>query len=215
MKWFKVYAEKWLMGSTRWELTLEERAIWTDFLALASLNEPPGQFIFHSKKQLSDQLRASPKKIEKAIKKFVDFNKIEADFTANSIMISNWKKYQSEYLRQKPYRSPDKGRKPCNEVMSENVTVLPVEEKREEENIKEGEAEGEQNTSNGAGLPPIPKYLNFKIQDRLREIQAQYREGIRQKRTKEYLIHGHSEEAVDREIARLKQSYCTLLENYK
>lgn len=28
MKWFKIYGEKWLMGSTRWELTPEERSVW-------------------------------------------------------------------------------------------------------------------------------------------------------------------------------------------
>jgi hypothetical protein len=217
MKWFKVHSEKWLMGSTRWELTLEDRAIWTDFLALASLNDPPGQFSFHSLKQLSDQLKASPKKIEKAMKKFIDFKKISVDFAANSVVIANWKKYQSEYSRQKPYRSPGKEKKVCNSVTTESVTELPVEERRGEEIREEGEGEREENAPEGADLPPIPKYLDFKIQDQLREIRANYREGIRLKNgdPKKWQYQGLTIEQVDGEIARLKKSYCTLLEDFK
>ena len=34
--WFPLWVDKWIFGSTRIECTLEERAIWIDFLALAS-----------------------------------------------------------------------------------------------------------------------------------------------------------------------------------
>ena len=208
MKWFKLYSEKWLIGSTRWELTLEERAIWTDFLALASLNAPPGQFSYHSLKQLSDQLKASTKKIEKAMKKFVEFKKIEADFAANSVVIANWKKYQSEYSRQKPYRNPGKQEKVCNEVTGECVTKLPLEERRRE---VEGEEEGE-----GEDFPPIPDNLAFNIQDQLKEIRAQYREMKRlRENPRRYQSRGFTKEEVDREIARIRKSYCQKIEDFK
>jgi hypothetical protein len=128
-----------MTGSTRWELTLEERAIYVDFLALASLNDPLGRFSFHSMKQLSDQIKAPSKKIENAMNKFVNFKKISFDSKKNLVVIENWQKYQSEYLRQKPYRSPEKQKENCNKVTSEGVTKLPLEERREKENIREGE----------------------------------------------------------------------------
>lgn len=213
MKWFKIHAEKWMIGSTRWELTLEERAIWLDFLALASLNDPPGRFSYHSMGQLSDQLKAPPKKIENAMKKFVDFKKIEVDFVARLVTIENWAKYQSEYLRQKPYRSSGKAKKDCNLVTAGSVTKLPLEGEGEGEVEEEVEREGEKNP-----LPPIPKYLDFKIKDQLREIRAAYREALRLQedpdpRKRQY--RGLTEEALGHKIEALKKSYLNTLEDYK
>ena len=37
--WFPLYIDKWLLGSTRHELTHEERAIWTDLLALSKKDQ--------------------------------------------------------------------------------------------------------------------------------------------------------------------------------
>jgi len=37
--WIPLYVDKWIFGSTRIELTHEERAIWIDFLALASKDD--------------------------------------------------------------------------------------------------------------------------------------------------------------------------------
>jgi hypothetical protein len=108
MKWFKLYPEKWLLGSTRWELTAEQRAIFIDFLALAALNDHPGEFSYHSVKQLASQIHVRPKNLTFAIETLINTNKIEVDDTAKIIKIKNWRKYQSEYERQKPYRSPEK-----------------------------------------------------------------------------------------------------------
>jgi len=37
--WFPLYIDKWLLGSTRHELTHEERAIWTDLMALSKKDQ--------------------------------------------------------------------------------------------------------------------------------------------------------------------------------
>jgi hypothetical protein len=132
MKWFKIYPQKWLLGSTRWELSLEERALFIDFLSLASLNDPPGEFSFFSLSQLADQCRAPQKVVENAIEHFVLSQKIEYFPKKNKIRITNWKKYQSEYERQKPYRPREKA---SNKVTPKVVTKLLLE--------REGEGEGE------------------------------------------------------------------------
>ena len=36
LDWFKVHAKSWLQGSIRTQLTLEQRSVWIDLLALAS-----------------------------------------------------------------------------------------------------------------------------------------------------------------------------------
>jgi len=104
--WFKLHAEKWLLGSTHYELTPEERSVWIDFLALATIHNPPGEFTFFNFQQLSNQCNVSANLVEKCIKTFEKFDKIEV--VDNVISIKNWKKYQSEYQRQKPYRQGER-----------------------------------------------------------------------------------------------------------
>lgn len=36
MDWFKVYSKGWLQGSIRQQLTVEQRSVWIDLIALAS-----------------------------------------------------------------------------------------------------------------------------------------------------------------------------------
>ncbi len=102
MKWIKLHCEKWFLGSTRWELDAEERAIWIDCLARAGLNNPSGQVDYYNLQQIADQFKSSLEFLEKTLRKFVQLEKIS--WNGNSIKIINWEKYQSEYLRQKPSR---------------------------------------------------------------------------------------------------------------
>ena len=58
MTWIKIHAELWLLGSTRFELNHEERAIFIDILTRAGLNDPPGQINFVSFEQLAQHFAA-------------------------------------------------------------------------------------------------------------------------------------------------------------
>ncbi len=77
MKWFKIYGERWFMGSSRWELTVEQRAVWVDLLARASINDPPGQINYYSLEQLAQQFNVDLKLLEKAIKRCEEVKKIK------------------------------------------------------------------------------------------------------------------------------------------
>ncbi|MFC2160138.1 hypothetical protein ACFLRX_00635 [Acidobacteriota bacterium] len=143
--WIKMYPEKWIFGSTREELTNAERAVWMDFLALAALNDPPGEIEFITERRLANQLNISPKLLNSTIKKATHYGKIVIDepkvgtdlkdqdkkskprqdqpeakndklvttqpkfgLTVKTIRILKWNVYQSEYMRQKTYRSRSK-----------------------------------------------------------------------------------------------------------
>ncbi len=108
MKWFKIYGQKWLLSPIRWELTHEQRAIWVDILARASLNEPPGQIGFYSLEQLAHQFNVDIKLLSETIKRLVELKMIKFSEKKKKIVILNWKKYQSEYERQKTYRKANK-----------------------------------------------------------------------------------------------------------
>jgi hypothetical protein len=98
------------MGSTRWELTPEQRSIWVDLLARASINQVPGRIEYFSLEQLSNQFQVNLALLEETLKRCKEVKKIKYYPKKNLILIRNWTKYQSEYERQKPYREQDRER---------------------------------------------------------------------------------------------------------
>lgn len=93
------------------ELDPAERFIWFGFLLLAGDSPYEGQIsiteeIGYTDDQLGSLLKCDPKIIRSAKKKMVKYEKISID-DRGIIQILNWYKYQSEYSRQKKYRSPD------------------------------------------------------------------------------------------------------------
>lgn len=88
-----------------------ERFVWFGFLLLAGDSAYEGKICLtddmgYSDEQLGAMLRCDATLIRKAKKKMLKYNKIEV-LKNNIIQIVNWSKYQSEYQRQRPYRSPD------------------------------------------------------------------------------------------------------------
>jgi len=75
--WIKFYPERWIFGSSREEMTNAERAVWMDILALAALNDPPGQVEFLSYKRLAHQLHISLRLLKSAISKAIAYGKID------------------------------------------------------------------------------------------------------------------------------------------
>jgi len=148
MKWFKIWGEKWFMGSTRWEFTIEQRAVFIDLVARASINDPPGQIDYYSLEQLSQQFNISLELLESTIKRCIKVKKIKSFPKKRKIMIVNWKKYQSEYDRQKVYRKKDKYQSKVKKIDDKSCNKVTLrkegegEEKRLEIEEKESKEDG-------------------------------------------------------------------------
>lgn len=106
MQYIKVWVDKWFTGSTRWELTAEERAIWVDFLVLAGQHNPPGEFEFAGDEHLANLCRVSIEVIKRAVDKFEQTGKIEIihkiepqDPAKSKCIIIKWNEYQPTYPR--------------------------------------------------------------------------------------------------------------------
>jgi len=134
--WIKIFSEKWLRGSIRQEKP-ELRGIWMDLLALAA-DSAYGDFgliaitptMGFSDNQIAKMLNL-PRQLWVATKgRLVKTDRISIG-KDNEITIINWKKYQSDYARQKPYRKKvtTKG---YNGKLQPKVTV----EKEKEKEIK-------------------------------------------------------------------------------
>jgi replisome organiser protein len=116
-QWVKLWVNEWLDGTTRFELTPQQRIVWIDLLALAGRSRFPG-FVYagHSDSNtrvgypieyLAGVLQMDEVTLNNTLKLLQDKGHItleESQPEKYIIGIVNWEKYQSEYLRQKAYR---------------------------------------------------------------------------------------------------------------
>ena len=106
--WIKVHINGMLNGSVRYQLTPEERATWIDLLCFAGLGACPGIISDNDLRPyphsfLANRFNIPLDLLEKTLKKCKDEGRISEN--SDGIHITNWSSYQSEYQRQKPYRT--------------------------------------------------------------------------------------------------------------
>jgi len=98
--WFAMYAEKFLWGTIKAELEVDERAVWVDFLCLAATFE--GKVDITYTKKLAGMLVIPHELLERSIKKFEKTNRIRIvnDKEESKIyaIIEKWNLYQFEFL---------------------------------------------------------------------------------------------------------------------
>ncbi len=102
--WIPFWVDKWIFGSMRIELNLEERAIWIDLLALAAKDDGyirANEGTPYPLDQLAGMLIIPLDILEKAIDKFIKLKKIRK-FKSGILYIVTWEKYQftDRYKRQ-------------------------------------------------------------------------------------------------------------------
>lgn len=112
--WVKLYITGWLHGSIRWELEPEERSVWADLIALAGQCGKDGAIVDNDDKPLpwpfiAGQLNIPVELLSRTIVKCKRGGRLE-DCEGDKLVLTNFKMYQSEYQRQKPYREAQKDR---------------------------------------------------------------------------------------------------------
>jgi hypothetical protein len=109
--WIKVYCEEMLDGTSRFQFTGEQRAMWIDLLLLAGRSRYPGVvcagetngvFTPYPVEWMAHKLNYSPDSFRAALKMFEEQGRITVE--DGVIKIGSWSRYQSEYQRQAPYR---------------------------------------------------------------------------------------------------------------
>jgi hypothetical protein len=137
--WLKLWTESWLRGTLR-EETAAVRGIFADVLALAGDSAYGDYGIIKLAKsagltdmQIAEILNIEPKEWLHAKKRLEETNRISIDRN-NCISIINWKKYQSEYQRQKQYRQNIPKYRPKEErVTHGSYTEKEIEKETEED----------------------------------------------------------------------------------
>lgn len=112
--WIKLYPIDCLEGSIRYQLEPDERGVWYDLLNLSAICAFPGNISDKDNRPyphsfIANRLNISVELLERTLTKCEDEGRISENDTG--IHITNWKAYQSEYERQKPYRERKKRNK--------------------------------------------------------------------------------------------------------
>jgi hypothetical protein len=112
-RWIKLYPIECLEGSIRYQLEADERGVWYDLLNLAAICVEPGTISDRDSRPyphtfIANRLNIPLELLDRTLKKCEEEGRIHENETG--IHIVNWKLYQSEYERQKPYREKSKAR---------------------------------------------------------------------------------------------------------
>ena len=110
--WLKLYSLECLEGSIRYQLESDERGVWYDLLNLANICSTPGVISdsdgrAYPLKFIANRLNIEEELLQRTLDKCKDEGRVKLN-SHGVIEITNWKAYQSEYQRQKPYRQKAK-----------------------------------------------------------------------------------------------------------
>ena len=105
--WLKLWAVESLEGSIRYQLSAAERGTWYDMLVLARICGQDGTIADRDSRPyphtfVANRLNIPLELFETTLAKCIDEGRVTEN--EKGIHITNWKKYQSEYERQKKYR---------------------------------------------------------------------------------------------------------------
>jgi hypothetical protein len=201
LNWVPLWIDPWLFGSTRIELTLEQRAIWIDLLALAGKDQGfirANENMPYPIEQLSGLLRIPVDLLEQTINKCLETGKLTKT-QSETLYVTNWELYKL---------TPQYRRK-----------LIPGEENKREENKGE-ESKRKGNTVSQKGnnriLPPIPKGISFSMVEKLEKIL----ESIRYKKKllkdeKKMQNYGYTKEKLEETIEEHSKQYLDLVGQYE
>jgi hypothetical protein len=129
-----LYTEHWLWGSTRSEYDLSERAVFVDILALGitGLGKVDVTYPEQLAAQLCVPLDVFNRTVEKGIKYGKFARKVDKRRKKTFLLILNWRRYQPEYLHERPTRSTKRGRIAKRPKSDAHVGPLIVEDSIEE-----------------------------------------------------------------------------------
>lgn len=107
-RWIKLYPQQCLEGSIRYQLEPDERGVWYDLLVFAGICNQDGWIRDRDKRAfpiqfIANRLNIPLELLERTVEKCLTEGRVEGN-EDKGLRIANWKVYQSEYERQKPYR---------------------------------------------------------------------------------------------------------------
>lgn len=94
--WMPLWIDKWIFGSTRIELTPDERSVWVDFIALSGKDQGyirANETTPYQNRQLAGMLNIDEELLKRAIDKFLTFGKIKIT-PEGTIYLINYEQFE-------------------------------------------------------------------------------------------------------------------------
>jgi hypothetical protein len=213
LSWIPLWIDPWLFGSTRIELTLEQRAVWIDLLTLAGKDSGfirANEGVPYPPEQLAGLLRVSQDILVRTIDRCCEVGKLER-LPDGALRIAKWEAYRLTPQYRRRLKPPSRS------------SPLP---KRKEEKRRGEESKGEGNTvspprntvskkgnkeEREEELPPIPRQAPFKVKDELKTIRHSLHETKRQMSNPD---RWHSVEDLQKKAQELTEKYNNLVRDY-
>ena len=106
--WIKLYCYQMLHGSISYQLSEAEQGVWVKLLCFTGLCSFEGLISDNDQRPfphsfIAQELHVSEELLETTLDKCKKEGRLSEN--DNGIHVTNWKTYQSEYERQKPYRT--------------------------------------------------------------------------------------------------------------
>jgi hypothetical protein len=95
LNWIPLWVDPWLVGSTRLELTLEQRGVWIDLLALAAKDSGfirANEVVPYPLDQLASLLRVPEPVLQETIARCIETSKLER-LSDGTLYVVSWAKY--------------------------------------------------------------------------------------------------------------------------
>ena len=208
LKWFPLWRDKWIFGSTRIELQHDERAIWVDFMALASMDSGfirANPVTAYPVPQLAGLLCCKEALLLRSIKRFLETEKIK-ETDPGIYYLLNWEEFQlserqrrriqahARFIAEKMDMMADKA-----DAMAE-TPALNIDKSRVDKSIKRI---GQKDPSNGFSLfwSSYPKKV--KKQNALKEWEK-----IKEKPAIEIIIDVLNKQIASREQLQQDGKFC-------
>jgi hypothetical protein len=180
LPWFPLHVDSWLFGSTRIELTNEQRAIFIDLVAVGAKDSGyirANETTPYPLEQLAGFLRLDLDVLKETIERCIDTGKIER--LPNGILrIVNWetyalsRQYRGRVGKVPPHTLPKEHKKLIGE---ESIGFPKVETQVPKMEPPHPSPENEPRTNDKDGLRPIPNGLPFAEKDELTRRRAEIR----------------------------------------
>jgi len=185
--WAKLWANEWLDSTVRWTLTEAERSRFIDILALAARSRTPGIImagidadagnIGRPATWFAGSFGCEVSDVEPTLEKLASQGRIALDRDAQNrliVSVTNWEKYQSEYLRQRKYNKQD-GAKATTSLTNKSAKKVPTE--GEVDVDVDGEAEVERkNRATATAARPDLRFDPKAVKDSIEARRELYRE---------------------------------------
>ncbi|MFZ5989441.1 MAG: phage replisome organizer N-terminal domain-containing protein [Bacillota bacterium] len=168
-QWIPLWIDKWIFGSTRIECSLEERAIWIDFLALAAKDDGyirANHTTPYALEQLAGLLLIPFDILKTAIETFIRTDKLEENMISGIYRIKNWELYQLSNVHKRVIKHRLLKKQSVTDSVtpvtsSVNIDKIRKEYIRKEKNIREEESmRGETKKFIKPSLEEVKAYCN-------------------------------------------------------